>query len=747
MNNAVKEVNLNLYAISMVRNEADIIHFFMNQMSALFDKVMIIDVRSTDGTSEALESFAETWPHIEIYNCNTQERYQSAMMNLLARKAMSEGADWVFFLDADEFLDVENKAALHDYLRQFPHDVMHMPWVNLIPSKYGKFDVFEAEQDYFWTGRVSPFRKVAISGLFMNAHPGFSVQEGSHTVSTRLHSLPVAERLGLGLLHLPVRSADRLKYKLSNAQRLMDSKHNNAEAEGRHVTNILNITSEGRVLAENLNAIVAEYGLNEQQVDGLDPRELGWPTKTLPNYLIGSEPTPRMSRGLADTFVRDGALRWEKPDFVKGCEVGAQIVGTEIRIICQPMQGYGAPYNGRYLALPAASVAAPEALNMNLLIDAMSTTFLRLEVMRFSAWSRLIPVLFALFSVLRPRRYVELGVHNGMSFFAACQAAKHLDLKTECVAVDSWVGDPHASFHSSEVFDQFRSTIASLYPQQHYIRGFFADALQSFDDGSVDLLHIDGYHTYEAVKDDFDTWLPKMSDTGVVIFHDINVHERGFGVWRFWSELSAKYPSFGFLHSHGLGVLYVGSSPSQIADIFSMLDRNPDFAKLAQQYFELIGELAVEQGVAVDSQKEKDARIAELVTEADSYKNAQANELLSHQDTDTLAAPITAQELLSLSRRSFIPPKLRWYRNRRDRKIIADSGLFDARYYLNQNADVRNARIDPIAHYVKYGVFEFRNPTAEFDTARYLLRNPDVLQAGINPFVHYVKHGKSEQRT
>jgi glycosyltransferase involved in cell wall biosynthesis/GT2 family glycosyltransferase len=82
-----------------------------------------------------------------------------------------------------------------------------------------------------------------------------------------------------------------------------------------------------------------------------------------------------------------------------------------------------------------------------------------------------------------------------------------------------------------------------------------------------------------------------------------------------------------------------------------------------------------------------------------------------------------------------------------DYLLIAQSGLFDARYYLRKHRDVRLADVDPILHYLKYGWKEGRNPSRDFNTTAYLTMYPDVRAAQVNPLVHYIRFGKKEGRS
>ncbi|HSM01043.1 MAG TPA: glycoside hydrolase family 99-like domain-containing protein [Acidimicrobiia bacterium] len=188
-----------------------------------------------------------------------------------------------------------------------------------------------------------------------------------------------------------------------------------------------------------------------------------------------------------------------------------------------------------------------------------------------SAWHPHAPFAFWVIDVHRPRTLVELGTYQGFSYLAFCQAVDRLDTGTRCYAIDHWSGDEYGGFYGQEVFQELSAYHDGRYGSfSELVPSTFDDAAPHFDDGSIDLLHIDGAHGLSDVKSDFERWLPKMSDRGVVLFHDINVHRDGFGVHVLWEELKADHPHFDFDHGHGLGVLGVGPKAADtLGDLFA----------------------------------------------------------------------------------------------------------------------------------------------------------------------------------
>lgn len=204
-------------------------------------------------------------------------------------------------------------------------------------------------------------------------------------------------------------------------------------------------------------------------------------------------------------------------------------------------------------------------------------------------WHGHIPFGFWLVKYLKPTLIVELGVHAGDSYCAFCQAVEYEGLPCWCYGIDTWKGDKHAGYYDDTIYNELRAYHDPKYGHfSSLVRANFDEAVGSFADGSIDLLHIDGLHTYEAVRHDFETWAPKLSKRAIVLFHDINERSGDFGVWRFWAELKREFRAIEFNHSYGLGVLLYGEEvPESVSSLTGVSEQ--ELAEI-QRYFKVMGE-------------------------------------------------------------------------------------------------------------------------------------------------------------
>ena len=230
-----------------------------------------------------------------------------------------------------------------------------------------------------------------------------------------------------------------------------------------------------------------------------------------------------------------------------------------------------------------------------------------------SAWREHAPFAFWLVSVLQPRTIVELGTHHGYSYFVFCQAVRALGLSTRCYAIDTWKGDEHAGFYSDEVYRE-----VSTYNEDNYssfsvlIRSTFSDALPLFADSSIDLLHVDGRHYYEDVRNDYESWRDKLTDRSVVLFHDTAVRERGFGVYKLWAELLGDRPGFEFVHCHGLGVLGYGANlPPAVASLLQSMGDVEALSTMRDTYARLGAMITAEKRIG-DIEKQRRTEVNKL---------------------------------------------------------------------------------------------------------------------------------------
>jgi hypothetical protein len=129
--------------------------------------------------------------------------------------------------------------------------------------------------------------------------------------------------------------------------------------------------------------------------------------------------------------------------------------------------------------------------------------------------------------------FVELGCYKGKStsFIGVEIHKRKRDINF--FAVDSFQGATNSTDVNeikayegiSEIEESYTYNVSLIGNKIKTIVSLTDEAAQYFEDGSVDVIFVDGGHSYEVVKADILAWLPKMKPNGIMAGHDYNAWE------------------------------------------------------------------------------------------------------------------------------------------------------------------------------------------------------------------------------
>ena len=139
---------------------------------------------------------------------------------------------------------------------------------------------------------------------------------------------------------------------------------------------------------------------------------------------------------------------------------------------------------------------------------------------------------------IKPSVTVDLGVDYGYSLISLACNNPGIVFGIDCFEGDEWTGIRNTYQYVSEKINQLELNNVKL------IKGYFDDVIKTWF-LPIDILHIDGFHSYEAVKNDYEKWSPYVKRNGVIMFHDTNSHDTRFGVkWRVINNHCNIFTSF-----------------------------------------------------------------------------------------------------------------------------------------------------------------------------------------------------------
>jgi hypothetical protein len=268
---------MRLVGVALVRNEADIIESFVRTNLILLDALVIIVHRATDGTREILQALAGEGLPLTLGEVQEESFDQERHTNAAARLAFKDmAADFVFPIDADEFIRAGDRRELENALAALPPaNAGALPWHTYMSTEGDSASIVVPER-IVHRFEITPgaldldFCKVVV-GRWYAASAAARIVEGNHAVfaPTQVRTVRCG---GVTLCHFPVRSNEQLASKaaLGWLGQLVSGRPVEASSISSHWRRVFErLKQDGRLSSEDVKAFVAAYVPESSRNNGL----------------------------------------------------------------------------------------------------------------------------------------------------------------------------------------------------------------------------------------------------------------------------------------------------------------------------------------------------------------------------------------------------------------------------------------------------------------------------------------------
>lgn len=163
---------------------------------------------------------------------------------------------------------------------------------------------------------------------------------------------------------------------------------------------------------------------------------------------------------------------------------------------------------------------------------------------------------------LRPQRLLEIGTAEGGTLFVFCRCAAP---NARVISIDLPGGGPFGGGYRAwrnPLYRQFAvaSQTVRLIRADSHSATTLERVKSELDGRQLDFLFIDGDHTYEGVKRDFEMYMPLVREGGLIAMHDIALPPLnvGYGVHRLWAEIRDHFHVEEFVEDPSQGAKGIG---------------------------------------------------------------------------------------------------------------------------------------------------------------------------------------------